>query len=230
MTDRHASRADEIRLRHSRDGNSERMLARFYDLSIDEIRAILRQPIVAQPKEGKEGLKIADTDPFGPGWQATLEASVEELVDWVLRSHKISRDQLKGRLHIDVLEARQTLAFNLRQRWGLNIGDVADLIGVTPSTTRRFDAECQNRQMPPMQPPEPNLPEAYLAELRNVAKAFGVTPLAVFHGQADQLQRARRVFLQRMFWQHRIPICNIAKVTGFFRSRIHKQVHARRAG
>ncbi|SNY93395.1 hypothetical protein SAMN04515647_3690 [Cohaesibacter sp. ES.047] len=233
MIDRHAKRNAEIRLRHRQHGNSERMLARFYDLPVDEIRSILHVPLINMVKQGSDDQPreaFSDSVLESPDWQAALDQSINELIEWVLRLHKIERTQLGKPFDGNALEARRTLTFNLRRRWGLHIKDVASLIGVTPVTARRFDGECRNRQKPPIEPPEPILPEVYRVELRNVAKALDVTPLAVFHGQADLLQRARRVFLQRMFWQHKIDICDIAKATGFFRSRIHKQVHHRRAG
>nr|WP_321459638.1 hypothetical protein [uncultured Cohaesibacter sp.] len=207
----YTARDSEIRFRHTQHGNSPKTLARFYDISIDEIKLILSHPPLPE-KDGRP------REPMAKG--GCFEDSVAALKAWICKFNGISEKQLLSRQSEEALNARRMLAYNLRIRWGLDWHSISSIVGYQQMGCTLLLKACDDRQEPPCSPPDPDLPRDYLTALRRVAERHGVTPHAVLNGSAQIHQRAKLSFFQYMAQSKGLTPARMAKATGFSAERV----------
>ena len=204
-----SKRDSEICLRHFQHNNSIKALSRFYGLPQDEIRFILTRPTVA----------VTRCDHPSKATPNAFLQSVEALLMWVCENNGIRKEELRSNTSEDSRNASRMMAYNLRNRWGLDWLAISKVVGYQQAALARMVKACADRQMPPCSPPDPKMPKLYMRALRKIADRYDMTPHAVLHGSALVHQRARLAYFGHMVDVHKASAGELANVTGYGTSR-----------
>lgn len=200
-----------IRQRHFIHGNSFKRIAQDYGVKPDVIAQICG---------------VADVAIVGPEWMRRLPADLRGLALWCCEFN----DVVPEKFHDVVagLDARSSLVWHLCRVWGFGYGEIADLLKIDTKTCVRLKDYWEGREVCPLEPPLPDLPNHCLLKLKGFSREVYLSPIAIWRGQGKDQIHCRHGFLARLITDHDYSVSDVVDLSGVSATTLRRYVHAQK--